>query len=255
MSIRDTLQQPDRRNFIKHTASITAAAATLFSLPKSVFSKEQAASERKFPSLPYPENGLAPYISEKTLNLHYNQHFRHFFDQVTLRSKGTPYANASLEKIIQDTYGGITMEETLHLMATLTWNHDFYWKSMKPQGGGDPGPKLKDALVKTWGSVREFKLQFKAAAMTLESGWAWLVIDSGIPKVTFTSYHKTPLLLKETPLITLDCWEHAYYLDYQNRKDEYVDAYLTHCVNWDFAEKNFERAVAKGTAESSKSKK
>lgn len=255
MSIRETLQQSDRRNFIKHTASITAAAATLFSLPKSIFSEKQATAERKISPLPYPENGLAPHISGTTLNVHYGQHFRHFFDQVVLRTKDTPYANASLEKIIQETYGGITMEETLHLMAILAWNHIFYWKSMKPQGGGGPDGKLKGALVKTFGSISEFKQQFKAAAMKLESGWAWLVVDGGVPKVTFTSYHKTPLLLKQTPLITLDCWEHAYYLDYQNRKDAYVDAYLNHCVNWSFAEKNFKLAMASGTAASTKSTK
>ena len=159
-------------------------------------------------------------------------------EEVIARTKGTVYNNASLERIIMETYGGITMIETLHIMATLSWNHDFFWKSMKPGGGGEMPKKLSAKIIKSFGSVDAFKKKFKETAMTLGSGWAWLVKDKDKLAVNYTSYHKTPLLQKQTPLITLDCWEHAYYLDYQNNKEKYVDAYLKHCVNWGFAEQN-----------------
>ncbi len=223
-----------RRDFLT-AAGATVAAAAL----SGMFSPARAGENREaipLPPLPYPENALEPYISAKTLAIHHGNHHRRFFEEVTLRVKGTDYRNASLEKIIRETYGGITMIETLHLMAVLSWNHDFYWKSMKPKGGGEMPGRLKVAVTEAFGSVEAFRKKFKEAAMTLGSGWAWLVLDKGKPAVTYTTYHSTPLMSGQVPLLTIDCWEHAYYLDYQDRKEAYVDAFLDHLVNWSFAE-------------------
>ena len=245
----------DRRNFLQTgAATATIAAAALTGLIKPVLAEEKKVKVL-FPPLPYPNNSLEPYISSKTINIHHDIHHRKFVSEVMARIKGTDYQNATLEKIIKETYGGINMIETLHLMAVLSWNHDCYWKSMKPGGGGEMPPRLKKLVIDSIGSVDAFKKKFKEAAMTLGSGWAWLVYDNGKVAVVYTNYHKTPLLQNQTPLITLDCWEHAYYLDYQNRKEEYVDAYLNHLVNWTFAESNLPAAAAKVEDKKKKAKK
>jgi len=228
---------PARRDFLKTTAIGTAVAAAAFS---GIINPLKAAEPEPFhfPPLPYPENALEPYISARTLNIHHDRHYRKYVQQVAERVKGTDYQNATLEKIIKETYGGITMIETLHLMALLAWNHDFYWKSMMSGGGATMPERLKGEVTTAFGSIDNFKAKFKEAAMTLGSGWAWLVIDNGKPVVTYTEYHDTPLLKNQKPLLTLDCWEHAYYLDYQDRKGDYVDAFLNHLANWQFAESN-----------------
>jgi Fe-Mn family superoxide dismutase len=123
-------------------------------------------------------------------------------------------------------------------MAQLTWNHNFYWQSMKPGGGGKPSPKFEKILIQTFGSLDGFKKNFVENCMQLGSGWGWLVMDTGLPKITWTTYHDTPLLNFQTPLLTIDLWEHAYYLDYQSDKAAYVNGYLDRLVNWEFAEKN-----------------
>lgn len=237
-----------RREFLKKSA-IGAAVAT--AATTGVLSAAGKSETKKtplhFPPLPYPANALEPYISEKTMTIHHDKHHRRFMEEVITRVKGTDYQNATLEKIIKETYGGITMIETLHIMAILSWNHGFFWKSMKPKGGGEPPKGLKEKVVAAFGSVNAFKKKFKEAAMTLGSGWAWLVQDKGKLAVNYTNYHKTPLLQKQIPLLTLDCWEHAYYLDYQNEKGKYVDAYLNHCLNWDFAAENLAAAEKKTT--------
>jgi len=227
-----------RRDFLKSSAlGATVAAAAYSGLVRPAHAAD-AASPLQFLPLPYAENSLEPYLSARTLSIHHDKHYRRFIQEVITRVKGTDYQNATLEKIIRETYGGVTMIETLHLMALLSWNHDFYWKSMKPKGGGEMPARLKKEILNSFGSVDTFKAKFKEAAMTLGSGWAWLIVDNGKLSVTYTAYHDTPLLKNQTPLLTLDCWEHSYYLDYQDKKDEYIDAYLKYLVNWQFAESN-----------------
>jgi Fe-Mn family superoxide dismutase len=229
------MENSTRRDFLKTAAAGTAAAA-IAGLHRSASAEEQK-SMFHFPPLPYANNALEPYISSRTLNIHYDKHHRKFMEQVIQRTKGTSYQTATLEKIIKETYGGINMMEALHLHATLAWNHNFYWQSMKPKGGGEMPAKLKKAVTASFGSVDAFKKQFTETAMILGVGWTWLLSDQkGKLLVSHTSYHKSPLMENKIPLLNLDCWEHAYYLDYQNRKEEYVDAYLKHLANWQFAE-------------------
>lgn len=239
-----------RRNFLKQTAAGAAVAAvTLTGLHNAVFAQDAKASTFVFPPLPYPENALEPYLSSKTLSIHHDKHHRKYMEQVIERIKGTDFQNATLEKIIRDTNGGINMAESLNQMAIMAWNHEFYWKSMKPKGGGEMPAKLKQAVVGAFGTVDEFKKKFKEAAMTFGSGWAWLVLDKGKPAVTFTKYHETPLVVGQTPLLTIDTWEHAYYLDYQDRKADYVDAFINNLANWQFAESNMPAVAATAPAE------
>ncbi len=239
MDIRSTSQQETtRREFLKTSAiGSTVAAAMLSGLIKPA-SAEKPVSPLKLPPLPYLENALEPSISAATIRIHYGEHHREFMEEVIARIKGTDYQNSTLEKIIMETYGGINMIEALHLVALLSWNHEFYWKSMKPGGGGEIPEQLQKKIIKDFGSVDKFKAKFKEAAMTKGSGWTWLVSDNGKLAVSYTTYHDTPLLKKQIPLLTIDCWEHAYYLDYQNRKGEYIDAFLNKLVNWQFAQSN-----------------
>jgi Fe-Mn family superoxide dismutase len=226
----------NRREFLKMSAiGVTATAAVLSGLVKPA-SAVETPQMPDFPPLPYAENALAPSISEKTLHVHYGNHYRKYMNEVYARVKGTEFQNAPLEKIIKETKSEITMRATLHLMALMAWNHDFYWKSMKPNGGGEIPPKLNKAIVGSFGSVDAFKNQFKEAAMTLGSGWAWLVSDNGKLAVSYTAYGDTPLLVNQIPLLTIDCWEHAYYLDYEDKKDQYVDAFIGKLANWEFAQ-------------------
>jgi len=234
-----------RRAFLKTTAAGTAlATAALSGIPRSLFAAEQKPAVAFLP-LPYPENSLEPYISAKTLHIHHDKHYRKYVQQVQSRVENSKYAGASLEKIVKETYGGINMEEALHLMAVMAWNHDFYWKSMQPKGGGPLPARLKKTVTDAFGSVDVFKTKFKEAAMQFGSGWAWLLLDKGKPVVSFTKYHETPLQTGQTPLLTIDTWEHAYYLDYQDRKEEYVDAFINHLANWSFAESNLPAPVKK----------
>jgi superoxide dismutase, Fe-Mn family len=244
-----------RREFLKSTAiGATVAAAALTGLYHPASAQEKA-STIHFPPLPYPENSLEPYLSAKTLNIHYNKHHRKYVEQVIERIKGTEYQNATLEKIIKETHGGINMMDALNLMAVMAWNHNFYWQSMKPKGGGELPARLKQDITGAFGSVDEFKKKFKEAAMTFGSGWAWLVLDKGKPAVTYTSYHESPIVLNQTPLLTMDCWEHAYYLDYQDRKGDYVDAFINNLANWTFAESNLPPAVPAAAATKKSEKK
>ena len=249
-----TRHETSRRDFLKTTAAGVAVATAGLAGFHAPVSAEAPKSTVHFPPLPYPENSLEPYISAKTLNLHYDKHYRKYWEQVMERVKGTEYRNAPLEKIIKETYGGITMLEALHLMAVMAWNHDFYWKSMKPKGGGELPLKLKEAITGSFGNTDIFKIKFKEAAMNFGSGWAWLVLDNGKPAVTWTAYHETPLLKNQTPLLTIDCWEHAYYLDYQNRKEEYIDAFINHLANWSFAENGLTAPVAPAAKKTEKKK-
>ncbi|HEX3019014.1 MAG TPA: Fe-Mn family superoxide dismutase [Chitinispirillaceae bacterium] len=227
-----------RRDFLRKSAIGTTAAAAMLSGLIQPASADEIVVPLKFQPLPYPENALEPSISAQTIKIHYGEHHRKFVDKVIARVKGTNYQNSTLERIIMETYGGINKIEELHLAAIMAWNHQFYWKSMKPNGGGEMPEQLRRAIVNDFGSVDAFKVKLKETAMTLGSGWTWLVSNNGKLAVTYTTCHEIPLQKKQHPLLTIDCWEHAYYLDYQNRKDEYIDAFLNKLVDWQFTQSN-----------------
>jgi Fe-Mn family superoxide dismutase len=187
----------------------------------------------ELPPLPYAKDGLAPHISANTLDFHYGKHHQAYVNNTNKMIDGTPHADKSLEDIIKAADGGLFNN------AAQVWNHTFYWNSMKPGGGGQPEGALLDAINRDFGSVDNFKQKFKEAATTqFGSGWAWLVEDGGKLAVTKTANADLPLKHGKKALLTCDVWEHAYYLDYQNVRPNYVQAYLDHLVNWDFAAAN-----------------
>ncbi|UDG82138.1 superoxide dismutase [Candidatus Vallotia cooleyia] len=184
--------------------------------------------------LPFAKNALAPYISEETLEFHYEKHHKTYVTNLNHLIQGTEFENLSLEAIIKQSSGGIFNN------AAQVWNHTFFWKSLSPQGGGAPTGKLGDAIHAQWGSYDGLKEAFtKAAVSTFGSGWTWLVkkIDSSLDIIS-TSNAATPLSANIMPLLTLDIWEHAYYIDYRNARPRFVEAFWN-IVNWNFAAKNF----------------
>jgi Fe-Mn family superoxide dismutase len=187
------------------------------------------------PPLPYPLDALAPLISAETLEFHYGKHHQSYLTNLKNLIGGKPEAGQSLEEIIRRSEGPVFDN------AAQVWNHTFYWRSMKKGGGGAPTGPLADAIERDFGGSAQFKEAFtKAAVGQFGSGWAWLVKEhDGTLRVTTTSNGDLPLRRGQTPLITCDVWEHAYYLDYRNRRPKYVEAFLTALVNWDFAAANF----------------
>lgn len=190
------------------------------------------------PPLPYPENALEPHITAKTLSFHYGKHHLGYANKLKELVQGTPFAAMSLEETIKSTADKAEHRAIFNNVAQV-WNHTFYWRSMRPGGGGEPDVALTQRLIKDFGSPQAFMEQFRAAAMgVFGSGWAWLVEDAGALKIVQTSNADTPLAHGQKPLLTIDVWEHAYYLDYQNRRADYVQAFLTHLIDWSFAAKN-----------------
>jgi len=192
------------------------------------------------PPLPYEQNALEPYISSNTLSFHYGKHHQTYVTNLNNLIENTPFAQKSLEDIILE-LAGSTDKVGIFNNAGQVWNHNFFWNSMKPKGGGEPQGEVKSLLEKSFGSVDEFKKQFKQAAISqFGSGWAWLVWDKGALKISKTGNADTPFVHGQKALLTCDVWEHAYYLDYQNRRADYVDIFLNSLVNWNFIAKNLE---------------
>lgn len=191
------------------------------------------------PPLPYAKNALEPHISERTLNFHYDKHHKAYVDNLNKLIQGTPFGGKALEQIIKEAAGNPD-QVAIFNNAAQVWNHTFYWSSLSPQGGGKPTGELAKKIDNDLGSFEDFiELFKKAAASQFGSGWAWLVVDaSGKLQVTKTPNADLPLVHHQKALLTCDVWEHAYYLDYQNRRVDYVDVFLTHLVNWDFAQEN-----------------
>lgn len=184
------------------------------------------------PELPYDRKALEPYISEKTINYHYGKHHQGYINNLNKMIEDTPYADMSIENIIVETYG---KEEYIGIYnnAAQAWNHNFFWQSMRPNGGGTPKEGLKARLIQDFGTIEKFKEIFKTASISqFGSGWIWLVEDNGILRVIKTSNADTPIAYGLKALYTLDVWEHSYYLDYQNDRGSYVDAYLNYLINW-----------------------
>jgi len=192
----------------------------------------------ELPSLPYAKDALEPYISARTLDFHHGKHHQAYVANLNNLTKDTPLGKAALEAIVKETAGDAARAGIFNNAAQV-WNHTFYWRSMKKGGGGAPKGKVADKIADGFGSFAAFREQFKAAAVgQFGSGWAWLVSEDGKLKVVRTGNADTPIAHGQAPLITCDVWEHAYYLDFQNRRPDYVDAFLDHLVDWDFAAAN-----------------
>ncbi|MGY2838060.1 superoxide dismutase [Thermostichus sp. MS-CIW-41] len=189
----------------------------------------------ELPALPYPADALKPYMSAETFSFHHGKHHAAYVANLNKLIEGTDLANKSLEEIIKATFGDPSKAGIFNNAAQV-WNHTFFWESMKPGGGGAPTGPIADKINADFGGYDKFAEAFKTAAATqFGSGWAWLVLDNGTLKVTKTPNAENPLVYGQTPLLTLDVWEHAYYLDYQNRRPDFISAYLEHLVNWDAA--------------------
>ncbi len=185
--------------------------------------------------LPYAKDALAPHLTAETLSFHYEKHHQTYMTNLKNLLAGKPEAETSLEEIVKTATPGPMFNN-----AAQVWNHDFYWTSMKPNGGGEPTGKLLEAIKKDFGSYAEFKGKFQDAAVKqFASGWAWLVSNGGKLEITTTSNAETPMAKGATCLLTCDVWEHAYYIDYRNLRAKYVETFLNSLVNWDFASANF----------------
>lgn len=205
------------------------------------------------PKLPYAENALEPVISAKTISFHYGKHHAAYVNKLNELIVGTDYDGMSLEDIVAKSAKN-EKDKAVFNNAGQIWNHNFYWDSMSSKGG-EPSGKLKDALQSSFGGVKEFKDAFqKAAVGQFGSGWAWLVKGKdGKLKITTTSNADTPIAHGETPLLTADVWEHAYYLDYQHRRLDYIAAFLAHLVDWNGANERLTQALSSGVRVGSRS--
>ena len=192
----------------------------------------------KLPDLPYDRTALEPHISAKTLDYHHGKHHKAYVDKLNKAIKGTAYEGQTLEDIITRSQG--SMHTNVFNNASQAWNHAFLWQSMSPEGGGSPSGPLKESLDRQFGDLERFAHDFKQAAVgQFGSGWAWLVLDQGKLKVVSTANADCPIADGQKPLLTLDVWEHAYYLDFQNDRGTYVDGFLQHLINWEFASANY----------------
>lgn len=189
------------------------------------------------PELPYSKDALAPHITAETLEFHHGKHHNAYVVNLNKLLEGKPEADKSLEDIIMSSEAGVFNN------AAQIWNHTFYWHSMKPNGGGQPTGDLLAAINRDFGSFDKFKEEFTTAATTqFGSGWAWLVVEGGKLKVTKTSNADLPMKHGQKALLTLDVWEHAYYIDFRNLRPKYIETFFSSLVNWDFAAENLKKA-------------
>ncbi len=187
----------------------------------------------ELPTLPYAKDALAPHISPETLDFHYGKHHQAYVTKLNELIAGKPEASKSLEEIVKSSQGAMFNN------AAQVWNHTFYWHSMKPKGGGQPTGAIAAEITASFGDYDTFRKQFVEAALTqFGSGWAWLVKEGGKLKVVKTPNAETPITTAAKPILTIDVWEHAYYIDYRNARPKYADTFLDQLVNWDFANKN-----------------
>jgi Fe-Mn family superoxide dismutase len=191
----------------------------------------------ELPPLPYPKDALAPLISPETFDYHYGKHHAAYVTNLNAAIKGTPNESKSLEDII------LSSDGPLFNNSAQVWNHTFFWNSMKPQGGGKPSGDLAAALERDFGGFDKFREQFvQAAVKQFGSGWAWLVAEGGKLKITSTANADLPMKHKQTALFTVDVWEHAYYIDYRNARQKFVEAVVDSLANWDFVGENLKKA-------------
>ena len=196
----------------------------------------------ELPPLPYAKDALAPYISANTLDFHHGKHHQTYVTNLNNMTKDSPLASKSLEEVVKEAADD-PGKTTLFNNAGQVWNHNFFWNCMKPGGGGKPSGEVASAIDTAFGSYEKFAEEFKNACVTqFGSGWGWLAADNGTLKVVKTANADLPLVHNQRALLTCDVWEHAYYLDYQNRRPDFVQAFLDHLVNWDFVAENLTKA-------------
>jgi Fe-Mn family superoxide dismutase len=196
----------------------------------------------QLPALPYSLDALEPHISARTLEFHHGKHHAAYVTNLNNLVAGSDLEGQSLEDTILAVAGDASKAGVFNNAAQV-WNHTFYWQGMKPGGGGAPTGDLAAKIDADFGSFDAFKEQFKAAGATqFGSGWAWLVLDNGTLKITKTGNADLPLAHGQKALLTMDVWEHAYYLDYQNRRPDYMTTFLDKLVNWDFVAANLAAA-------------
>jgi Fe-Mn family superoxide dismutase len=229
-----------KRNFIKTSifAAVSAFGAYKFSNVENLGKIINPKNNNKMttitlPNLPYVKNALEPHISENTLNYHYGKHHNAYVVNLNKLITGTKFEGQALEEIIKNSDGGIFNN------AAQVWNHTFYWNSMKPNGGGKPTGEVLNKIEADFGSYEKFAEEFtNAGATQFGSGWAWLVLENNKLKIVKTANAETPLTTNAKPLLTMDVWEHAYYLDFQNARPNYIKTFLEKLVNWDFVAAN-----------------
>lgn len=223
----------NRRDFLIASAA-GAASLAMGSLPGMAYGAEPIT----LPALPYEDNALAPVISANTISFHYGKHHKGYVDNLNKLIAGTEYNDLSLEKIIAAVAGKADKAAIFNNAAQI-WNHTFFWQSLKANGGGEPPASLKQKIEADFGSFDACKKELATAATSqFGSGWAWLVLDGGKLKTMKTTNAETPLTAGVKPLLTIDVWEHAYYLDYQNRRADYVSAVIDKLLNWENVLKN-----------------
>jgi len=222
----------NRRGFLIASAGLAATLA-LGGLPRTA-----KAAPLTLPALPYAENALDPVISANTLGFHYGKHHMAYLNNLNKLIAGTEFADMPLEKIVAAT-AGKPDKVAIFNNAAQTWNHTFYWHSLKPKGGGEPPAALKQMIEASFGSVDACRKELATTTISqFGSGWGWLVLEGGKLKVVKTGNADTPMTAGMKPLLAIDVWEHAYYLDYQNRRADYVNAVLDKLINWEFAFSN-----------------
>ncbi|MGE0086946.1 MAG: superoxide dismutase [Desulfococcaceae bacterium] len=226
-----------RREFLKLSANL-GALALFHAAGIGCSKKAKDVTGIELPGLPYAENALEPHISGKMISLHYGKHHRGYADKLGKLIAGTSFQGMGLEEIILKTYGKADQADIFNNAAQV-FNHNFYWNSMKPGGGGKPGGKIAEKINASFGSYEKFAEEFaNTAASRFGSGWAWLVTDGDKLKIMDTANADTPIARGIKPLLTIDVWEHAYYPDYQNRRGDYIKVFTENLINWDYAEKN-----------------
>jgi Fe-Mn family superoxide dismutase len=190
----------------------------------------------ELPKLPFAKDALAPHMSAETFDYHHGKHHATYVSNLNKAIEGTPNAGKTLADIIMSAEGGLFNNAAQH------WNHSFFWNCLKPDGGGKPRGDVVAAIDRDFGSFDEFKKQFSTTAATqFGSGWGWLVLDSGRLKVVSTANADLPMKHGQTALLTIDVWEHAYYIDYRNARPKFIESVMDHLVNWDFVAENLKK--------------
>jgi superoxide dismutase, Fe-Mn family len=236
----------DRSRFVltrRDLLKLGTVAIGTVALEKIVPASAQSPAAITLPPLPYADDALAPVISANTISFHYGKHHKGYVDNLNKMIAGTDLEKSTLEQIVKSTAGAADKQGIFNNAAQV-WNHTFYWNSMKPNGGGKPSGDLAQKIDSTFTNFDNFKKELVTAATgQFGSGWAWLVSEGGTLKVVKTPNAETPLTKGQTPLLTIDVWEHAYYLDYQNKRADYVNAVIDKLLNWDFAAANSKKAA------------